>query len=60
MFTADGQLDTRVSDDGIIELPNATVTQQFFAAALSPDGQRIAVSTSSDDNGARLVVLEVD
>lgn len=60
VFTADGQLDTRVSDDGIIELPNATVTQQFFAAALSPDGQRIAVSTSSDDNGARLVVLEVD
>ena len=49
-----------VAGDGIIELPTATVAAQLFAAAVSPDGKRIAATTNADDNGARLVVLDVN
>lgn len=46
--------------DGILELSNATVAAQFFGAAISSDRKRIATTTNSDDNGARLVILEVN
>jgi uncharacterized delta-60 repeat protein len=54
-----GQLDTTVGDDGIILLPSPTINAQFFAAALSPDGTHIALTTNANAAGARLVVLEV-
>ncbi len=49
----------------IIELPHATVKSQFFAAALSQDGSRVAMTTNADATnapagGARLVVLNVN
>ena len=53
-----GQLDTAVSDDGIIELPHDGIDSQFFGAKLSPDGKRIALTTNNNKAGARLVVLE--
>jgi uncharacterized delta-60 repeat protein len=61
VFTADGQLDTSVDDDGIL-LPAAPdgIVAQFFGVALSPDGTRIATTTNSDGNGVRLVILGVD
>ena len=61
VLTANGQLDTSVSTDGIIELPHATVNSQFFAAALSEDGSRVAMTTNAEATaaGARLVVLNV-
>ena len=59
VLTDMGVPDTLVFGDGIIELPNATVTSQFFGLALSPDGSRVAMTTNSNDNGARLVVLKV-
>lgn len=58
-FTPDGQLDTRVDDDGIIELSHPSIGQQFFAVALSDDGQQLAVTTSTDAAGARLVLVDV-
>jgi hypothetical protein len=57
--TASGKLDTTVSDDGIIALPNDTVTAQFFGAVVSPDGNHVALSTNNNKAGARLVVLEL-
>ncbi len=60
VLTPDGDLDSSVDGDGILELPSATIPQQFFAVAVSPDGKRIAASTSTDANGARLVILDVD
>lgn len=60
VLTADGQLDTRVDDDGILEFPNSTIGAQFFAAALSADGNRVAMSTNGDSAGARLVVIDRD
>ncbi|MEM7762547.1 MAG: hypothetical protein AAF290_00580 [Pseudomonadota bacterium] len=59
VFTADGQPDTRVFGDGIVELPDDTISSQFFGIALSPDGTRVAFSTNSDDNGARVVIVKV-
>ncbi|MGQ0620492.1 MAG: hypothetical protein ACT4QA_11330 [Panacagrimonas sp.] len=59
VFTEDGQLDTSVDGDGIIELPHPSIIAQFFASRLSPDGKRIALTTNGDPLGARLVVLEV-
>ncbi len=59
VLDADGQLDTSVSEDGIIELPNDTVGAQFFGAAVSPDGSQIALSTNNNKAGARVVILEV-
>ncbi|MEM7280469.1 MAG: hypothetical protein AAF438_02385, partial [Pseudomonadota bacterium] len=61
VLTADGQPDSRVFGDGIIELsdPSGTVGAQFFGLALSPDGNRVALSTNSDDAGARIVVLKL-
>jgi uncharacterized delta-60 repeat protein len=53
----DGSLDTSVSGDGIIELPNEKVKSGFNAAFLSPDGKRIAIASDVDEKGARLVVL---
>ena len=49
--------------NGILELPN-TINSQFFGAALSPDGRRVAMTTNADTvnapaGGARLVVLNV-
>ncbi|MEM8547750.1 MAG: hypothetical protein AAGF46_06265 [Pseudomonadota bacterium] len=58
VFTADGQPDTRVFGDGIIELVDDTITSQFFGLALSPDGSRVALSTNTDDAGARVVVVK--
>ena len=51
--------------NGIVELPNGTVNSQFFGAALSPDGRRVAMTTNADatsapGGGARLVVLQVN
>ncbi len=59
VLTADGQPDQSVFGDGIIELPSDVVDSQFFGAALSADGKRVALSTNSNANGARLVVLKV-
>ncbi|WP_420468361.1 hypothetical protein [Panacagrimonas sp.] len=59
VMTADGQPDTSVFGDGIVELTSDTVDSQFFGAALSADGKRVALSTNSNANGARLVVLKV-
>lgn len=58
VLTIDGQPDTGVFGDGIIELSNPSVSAQFFGAALSPDGTRVAMSTNYDANGARLVVIK--
>lgn len=58
VFTVDGQPDTRVFGDGIIELPDDTITSQFFGLALSPDGSRVALSTNTDDAGARVVIVK--
>ncbi|HMR52823.1 MAG TPA: delta-60 repeat domain-containing protein [Amaricoccus sp.] len=59
VLDASGQLDAGVSDDGIIELPHDSVDSQFFGAALSDDGSRIALTTNANVAGARLVVLDV-
>ena len=47
VLTEDGQLDDRVFGDGIVELPDPTVSSQFFGMALSPDGDRVALSTNT-------------
>ena len=71
VFDKNGKLDPRADvgateaagaavGDGILELSNPTVSAQFFAAALASDGKRVAVTTNADDNGARLVVLNVN
>ncbi|MEM8942350.1 MAG: hypothetical protein AAGC91_09350 [Pseudomonadota bacterium] len=54
-----GQLDTRVGGDGIVELGDSPVSSQFFGIALSPDGSRVAMSTNTSDAGARIVILKV-
>jgi uncharacterized delta-60 repeat protein len=59
VLTSAGQLDTTVSGDGILELPNEALNAQFFGAAVSPDGKHIALSTNNDKAGARVVVLEL-
>lgn len=59
VLTADGKLDTSVSGDGILTLPNDTVGAQFFGAALSPDGKQVALSTNNNKGGARVVVLDL-
>ncbi|MEO0423886.1 MAG: hypothetical protein AAF184_16220 [Pseudomonadota bacterium] len=59
ILTAEGVPDTSVFGDGIIELPNDVVTSQFFGLALSPDGTRVALSTNTNDAGARVVVIKV-
>ena len=57
VLTKDGQIDTSVSGDGILELPNDSVDSQFFGASLSPDGARLALTTNNNKAGARLVIL---
>jgi len=60
--TPDGDLDPSVDEDGILELPNTTITGQFFNVELSADKKRIAATTSSDaagSPGARLVILSL-
>ena len=59
VFDAKGQLDATQDGGGVIQLGHPTIGGQFFNAALSPDGKRIALTTSADPRGARLVVLEV-
>lgn len=59
VLTADGQPDESVFGDGVIELPSDVVDSQFFGAALSADGKRVAMTTNNNANGARLVVLKV-
>lgn len=59
VLDASGKLDTTVSEDGIIALPNDTVGAQFFGAAVSPDGKNVALSTNNNKAGARVVVLEL-
>lgn len=59
VLDASGKLDTTVSDDGIIALPNDTVTSQFFGATVSPDGKHVALTTNNNKAGARLVLLEL-
>lgn len=54
----DGAPDTTVFGDGIIELGHDTVSSQFFGAALSPEGNRVAMTTNYNENGARLVVVK--
>ncbi|MEM0911219.1 MAG: delta-60 repeat domain-containing protein [Pseudomonadota bacterium] len=58
VLTIDGEPDTSVFGDGIIELDNQVVDVQFWAAALSPDGSRVAMTTNFDSDGARLVVIK--
>jgi uncharacterized delta-60 repeat protein len=71
VFDRNGKLDPRADvgateasgatvGDGILELSHATVGAQFYSAALAPGGKRVAVTTNADDNGARLVVLNVN
>lgn len=64
VFTADGQLDTSVDDDGLILLPHdgtPQITQQFFTAELSADNTRLAVGTRGiDDAGARVVIVDLE
>jgi len=60
VLDASGKLDTSVSGDGILELPNDTVGAQFFNAALSPDGKSVALSTNNDKGGARVVILSLN
>lgn len=59
VLDASGKLDTTVSEDGIIALPNDTVGAQFFGAVVSPDGKNVALSTNNNKAGARVVVLEL-
>lgn len=59
VLDATGKLDTSVSEDGIIELPNDKVSAQFFGAAVSPDGKHVALSTNNNKGGARLVLLDI-
>ncbi len=56
VFTADGQLDTAVDEDGIIELPNEQTDAQFFNVDVSSSG-RLAATTNDSAAGARLVIL---
>ena len=59
VLDASGQLDTSVSGDGILELPNDAIDAQFFGAAASPDGKQVALSTNQHASGARVVVLQL-
>jgi uncharacterized delta-60 repeat protein len=59
VIKADGELDTSVSDDGIVLLTNQQSNSQFFNVLPSPDGSRIAATTNDNAAGARLVVLSV-
>ena len=59
VLDAGGKLDTSVSGDGILTLPNDTVGAQFFGAVVSPDGKHVALTTNNNKAGARLVVLEL-
>src|SRR5690606_16392719 len=47
ILDASGKLDTGVSGDGILELPNDAVDAQFFGAAVAPDGKHVALSTNN-------------
>lgn len=60
VLTADGALDTTEGGDGIIELGHPSIDSQFFNAVLSADGSQVALTTNSNDNGARLVVLAIE
>jgi len=60
VMTAVGQLDAAEDGDGIIELGHPDIDSQFFNVVLSGDGTRVALSTNSNANGVRLVVLEID
>ena len=60
ILTEDGQLDTSVSDDGIIELPDSVIESQLYAVAVSSSGDRIAATTNNDIDGARLIIVELD
>ena len=54
-----GELDSSVFGNGVIELPNLSVNAQFFGLAASANGDRVAMSTNSDEGGARILVLKV-
>jgi hypothetical protein len=56
----DGALDEEVGTGGMFTYPNATVTSHFFGAALSPEGTRIAATTTSHASGVVLAILEVE
>jgi uncharacterized delta-60 repeat protein len=60
VLTSTGQLDTSVSGDGVLELPNDALNAQFFGAAVSPDGKHVALSTNNDKAGARVVILALN
>ena len=60
VFTADGQLDTRVDSDGIIVLPDTTapvVEQQFFTSEVSSTGTLAIGTRGNDPVGVRMVVI---
>ena len=59
VLTEQGVLDSTVAGNGILELRNDTVTSQFFGLAQSADGSRVALTTNSNDNGARIVILKI-
>lgn len=60
VFTADGQLDTRVDNDGIITVPDTTapiVEQQLFTSELSDTGTLAIGTRGNDPVGVRLLVV---
>lgn len=60
VLDASGKVDTSVSGDGILELPNDAINAQFFGVDVSPDGKSVALSTNNDKAGARVVVLSLN
>lgn len=60
VLTKDGELDKSVGDGGRFEYePFSGTTSHFFAVAASPDGSRLAATTSNHADGVRLAVLRV-
>lgn len=59
VLTEDGEPDTEVFGDGVIELGGSAITNQFFGVAVSENGRRVAMTTDHNANGARLVILKV-
>jgi hypothetical protein len=57
VLTAEGELDSQVDGDGIIELGHLQIGAPLLKAARSADGTRIAATTDIDRDGARLIVL---
>jgi uncharacterized delta-60 repeat protein len=59
VVNSNGHLDPVAGEAGIIKLGHPSVDAQFYGAAQSADGKRIALTTNNSAGGARLVVLEM-